>query len=191
MTTRHLLLPIVACLALSPAAAPAQTEKAGESRTNMNAPDIGPWTEQATTLPPYPRSDDLLLLESSYFDGSYEYLIDTASLSVGSDGIARYSVVIRKPGGNRQHVIHEGLRCANRTVRIYGMGSGGALQPQRSEWQTITLSGPYVYRRALYESFLCSEEGGALEPEAVVLRLRGDEGAGLLGRHNSYYSGRR
>jgi len=156
----------------------------------MNAPDDAPWKEKATSLPPYPKADDLLPIESSDFDGRYEYLIDTASLLVEKDGITRYSVVIRKPGGTRQHVIHEGLRCEKHIMRIYGMSSGGAMRVQESDWQGIPVDGPYVYRRALHDVFLCSQDGGQLRVEDIIARLKGNETAGLLGRHNSYFSGR-
>lgn len=190
MITRQFLTTLIAVLLLTPTLAIAQIEKPGEARSNMNYEEQAEWKEQETVLPAYPKPDDLLALESSLFDGRYEYLIDTASIVVGEDGITRYSVVIRKPGGKRQHVIHEGLYCDADASRIYGMASGGALREQKSDWQALPKSGAYVYRRELHESYLCSQEGGPLKAEDVQARLRGDEHAGLLGRHNSYYTGR-
>ena len=191
LNTRPRLISLLLLLSLTSLPALAQTEKPGEARSNMNAVDPEPWKEADTVLPAYPRPENLVKVESSYFDGNYEYFLDSKSLVAGGDGIARYSVVIRKPGSARQHVIHEGMLCANGAIRIYGMASGGVLKPQRSGWKPLSMSGPYVYRRALYESILCSEDGGPLAAEYVLARLRGDERAGVIGGSNSFYTERR
>jgi len=176
---------------LSSTPAVAQQEKTGEGRSNINAVDPEPWSEQSVVaLPPVPVAENLLPLQSQWFDGSYEYLLDGQSLTIGTDGVVRYTVVIR-PSNGKQHVIHEGLRCETWRARVYGVGSGNRLRPVTADWQQLVNDGPYVYRRVLHDDYLCNQDDVPLDLEIALERLNGERSAGVTETGNSYYNGRR
>ena len=60
--------------------------------------------EVALTLPAYPRDEDLLEFTAGPA-GSHRYFVDVRSISIGTDGIVRYSVVVRAAGG-AVNVVH-------------------------------------------------------------------------------------
>lgn len=82
-----------------------------------------PWEELQSQLPPYPKPDNLIKFE---FDGAgaNQFFVDAASLSVGDDGVVRYTLVIKTAGG-ATNVSFEGLRCDVQQVRIYALGHPG------------------------------------------------------------------
>lgn len=55
----------------------------------------------------------------------FRFFVDAATLSVSDDGIVRYVLVARSPGGV-DNVSLEGMRCATSEVRIYALGRDGA-----------------------------------------------------------------
>jgi hypothetical protein len=69
-----------------------------------------PWVELAAQLPPYPQTENLLEFNVSSATRNRHY-VDAASISVGSDKVVRYTVVIESAGGAR-NVSFEGMRCA-------------------------------------------------------------------------------
>ena len=68
-----------------------------------------PSSEKALVLPPYPQEKNLLEFAVGP-TGSRRYFIDRQSLSVGADGIVRYTVIVRAAGG-AVNATYEGIRC--------------------------------------------------------------------------------
>jgi hypothetical protein len=106
-------------------------------------------------LPPPPKPESLIAFDTGP-RGGLAYFVDAASLSVGSDGIVRFTVVA-KGDGNAQNVFYEGIRCQTRERKVfaYGQSDGTWKEARNPTWTKI---GPPVeagYRFVLYQDFFC------------------------------------
>jgi hypothetical protein len=127
--------------------------------------------EHAVALPRYPQERDLLEFEFRPI-GSHRYFLDTQSLNVGSDGIVRYSVVVKTAGG-AVNTSYEGIRCATREKRLYATGRGGNqwVEAKRSDWTEIRRNDPNEFQAMLYADAFC--------PGRLIVRSR-DEALNAL-----------
>lgn len=102
-----------------------------------------------------------------------EYFIDESSLSVGSDRVVRYVLLVRSAGG-AENLTYEGIRCASGETRIYASGrSDGSWVPMKnSDWQPVGDQGFNRPRAALAYNYLCD---GPAPPRdrAEALRMLG------------------
>lgn len=85
-----------------------------------------PWSELQTQIPAYPKPENLLKFDAGAAT-PHGYFVDSASVSVGDDGVVRYTLMI-KSGGGATNVSFEGIRCESRELKVYAFG-----QPNR-EW---------------------------------------------------------
>jgi len=117
--------------------------------------DTTPWAEIAASLPAYPKNENLVPFDVSSATAN-KFMIDTASLSVGKDGVVRYTVVIESPRGART-VNYEGLRCDTAERKIYGFGqpSGKWTENKRAAWESIKLRSLLSYHKTLFEELFC------------------------------------
>ena len=128
------------------------------------------WKEGAVTLPPYPKDGDLL--EVPLERRGYDFFIDAKHLSVGDDGVTRYTLVIRSSSGAK-NVFFEGIRCVSQTYRGYGYGSSdGTFHPlKQSEWRSVRAADAFGYRRELARFFLCDTTTLPFPAERVIDRI--------------------
>lgn len=123
--------------------------------------DSKPWEEVATTLPAFPREENLVPFNVSSATAN-KFMIDTASVSVGSDQVVRYTVVIESPRGART-INHEGMRCDTAEYKIYGFGEGGAWRENpRAKWEPFKQRSLLSYHKALFEDHFC--------PDGIAIR---------------------
>lgn len=122
--------------------------------------DTKRWQERAVTLPAAPLPENLLPFYVSAATDN-EFFVDGASLTVGSDGVVRYVLVIQTSGGAR-NVSFEGLRCETRERRVYALGRlDGAWSKSRNEsWQRIRDVPANRHHAALFHDYFCP--GGAI-----------------------------
>ena len=85
-----------------------------------------PWSELQAQLPPYPKPENLLKFDAGANTAS-SYFVDSTSVSVGDDGVVRYTLMI-KTGGGATNVSFEGIRCESRELKVYAFGR------PNSEW---------------------------------------------------------
>lgn len=114
-----------------------------------------PWAEIEARLPPYPREENLLpLFVSAATDN--RFFVDAASISVGEDGVVRYTLIVRSPAG-AENVSFEGIRCASRERRLYAFGrKEGAWSKARSaKWEPIRYQDRNRQHHVLYDDFFC------------------------------------
>lgn len=113
------------------------------------------WVEVKSELPPYPKPENLIAFQVSPADPN-RYFVDAASISVGRDGVVRYTVVIKSPAG-AQNVLFEGIRCDTRSRKLYAFGhrDGTWSKPRDSEWKPIEALRQSQYQRMLYSDFFC------------------------------------
>lgn len=113
------------------------------------------WQEVEVQLPSAPKSESLLPF---YVSAATEnrFFVDGATLSVGSDGVVRYVLLVLSPQGGR-NVTFEGMRCETRERRIYASGrqDGSWSKSRKNEW--IRIQDVYANRHhaALFLEYFC------------------------------------
>jgi hypothetical protein len=133
----------------------------------------GAWKEVAYALPAAPVASnlrDLRLNQISF--GTFQF--DVASLSVGADGVIRYTLVAQGRGGATSTTF-EGIRCKTGERRMYAsMGKTGEWRPlTRSVWVPIG-AGVNNPRAALASNFFCDGEAPAFSVAQILSRLNGE-----------------
>jgi len=131
-----------------------------------------PWKERSLELPAWPRSSRLQEVEITYGGGGgNRYFIDLDALSVGDDGVVRYTVVIGEGGNN---VYYEGIRCETRTYTTYAYGTGLRTfsEIEQRDWQYPDKRGWAAYRAELMEAYFCGEYGITLKLREIVRRIK-------------------
>ncbi len=137
------------------------------------------WREQQVELPAYPAEGRLL--EVAVVTGNYPYrvYIDPESLSIGTDRVVRYAVVITSAAGAR-NISYEGLRCSTREYRRYAYGTNGGWQTlDETSWERIMESGMGHYRYDLHRDYLCDTTSSTLKRDEILRRLRYSRGGVL------------
>jgi hypothetical protein len=143
------VLLIAACIAASPArAAVADGFEADFDEETKS------WKEIQAQLPPYPQSKNLVLVEGGRA-GSHNFYVDTASLSLGADGVMRYTAVLKAAGG-ATNVTFEGIRCETREHKLYALGhaDGTWARARDPKWQRV-VGHTKPYQWLLYREFFC------------------------------------
>jgi hypothetical protein len=113
------------------------------------------WQEIEVQLPAAPKQETLLPF---YVSAATEnrFFIDGATLSVGSDGVVRYVLLVLTPQGVR-NVTYEGMRCLTRERRIYASGrqDGSWSKARKNEW--VRIQDAYANRQhaALFLEYFC------------------------------------
>lgn len=87
----------------------------------------------------------------------FDFAIDAASLAVGEDGVVRYTLVARSPGGI-ENVTFEGIRCATWEYRIYATAlAGGAWSRTGAPWRPIQPLSIQRWHNALATEYFCPQ----------------------------------
>jgi len=140
-------LPLLFCAALAAAQPKSDWEIEYEERG---------WTESGFKLPAYPRPENLVEFYVSAAT-SFRFFIDQGALSVGPDGVVRYTLLARSASG-AENVTYEGIRCKNGLYRIYAYGrSGGTWAARPSEWRQIEPKSVQRWHHALWRDYFCPQ----------------------------------
>lgn len=110
--------------------------------------------ELETTLPAFPRDGDLVQFEVNAAS-SNRYFIDEKALSIGADGVVRYTLVV-KAGGGAVNISYEGMRCDERQSKTYATGrrDGVWMSERDPKWRRIEqVINP---RFVLYRNYFCA-----------------------------------
>jgi hypothetical protein len=138
-----------------------------------------PWQElREVESPAFPRQENL----REYYVGpatTNNYFIDASTLSVGSDGIVRYVLVVRTAGG-ATNVSFEGINCKDLTWKHYATGrSDGTWVKSRAvrvEWRPIENKPVNRHHAALSRDYFCPASSAINNAEEGRNALR-------LGKH--------
>lgn len=128
-----------------------------------------PWDGQKTVLPPYPKGGNL----APFYVGpsAFSFFVDPASVTVGQDGVVRYTLIARSASG-ATNVSYEGIRCDRYEGRVYAFGrsDGGWSQATYSQWTPIDrlASSPQT---SLADDFFCSQRGPVRTTEDALAAL--------------------
>jgi len=114
-----------------------------------------PWEEQKLQMPPYPKDETLLKIPVSGTT-AFEFFIDLASVSVGQDGVIRYTLLAKSESGAK-NVSFEGIKCKGRESKLYAFGRPDGTWSQARNPQWVRISGVQANRQqaTLADDFFC------------------------------------
>lgn len=169
-----LLASVLGMAVVAGQAGAANNDPFGKPKLNDYWEDEKIWQESEVPPPAFPVNADLLPVYVSAV-ATNEYLIDAKSVSVGPDGVVRYSLVVRTPGG-AQNISFEGMRCDTREWKMLATGritpEGGVWAKARiSEWRPIENKPVNRHHAAIWKDYFC--------PNGSVIRS-GDDGRNAL-----------
>lgn len=156
-------------LLMLPLAAHAQTEW-GNFDYEFEADK--PWVEVAAQLPSYPKAENLVEFNVSSATRN-RHFVDVTSISVGTDKVVRYTVVIDAAGGAR-NVSFEGMRCETRERRLYAYGhpDGTWSKARNAGWEPLKRRSLLSYHKALFEDHFCPDGINVRTAEDAVRNLK-------------------
>jgi hypothetical protein len=127
----------------------------GDSGPNK-VEDEGPWKEAEITLPPYPRDRDLIRFVPTG-QTTNRFYVDGSSLTVGTDKVIRFTVVIRSPEG-ASTVTYSGVNCRPGEWKDYAFGREGERWERDSDpqWRKIEDKRINNYQYTLAAQNLCT-----------------------------------
>jgi hypothetical protein len=131
-----------------------------------------PWKEIEAMIPSYPRSGDWIPFEAGAAS-PHRFYVDARSLSVGEDGVVRYTLVVRAAGG-ATNVTFEGIRCELRELKVYAVGhpDGNWARARHPQWRRIEPQDINPHHEALFSEFLCSGRRPVASVREILQRLR-------------------
>ena len=141
--------------------------------------DKKPWAEIEAKLPESPRPENLIPFEAGGAT-PHRFYIDAPSLSVGGDGIVRYTLVVKAAGG-ATNVSFEGMRCKTREQKQYAVGRGdGKWVPARdAQWRRVEYKDLNRQHGVLYSEFFCPERHVRMVTAKQILEALKRSSAGL------------
>ena len=152
----------LAALLLATLAAGPVPETAAQTRPIERREEQKPVPSDAATLespiylPPFPRGEDLVELDSASFEQGVRVFLDPASLSQPAPDLVRYTMllVFAKGTGN---LFFEGIDCNREEWRTLAFGTGeGIFELIRNpRWRTLRAGADAGHRRVLAREFVC------------------------------------
>ncbi len=133
---------------------------------------LKPWQEVTLQLPPAPVLENLMDFYVSP-TATQKFAIDAPSITVGSDGVVRYTLVATSRHG-AQSVSYEGIRCDTFEKKLYAFGQtdGSWSRSQRDQWQRISLGKANAQHARLAQDYFCENKSIAGNADAMRTRLQ-------------------
>jgi hypothetical protein len=134
--------------------------------------DKKPWKEIEARIPSYPGAGDLVPFEVGVAS-PHRFYVDARSLSIGEDGVVRYTLVVKAAGG-AANVSFEGIRCELRQQKFYAVGrpDGSWVRARNPQWRRIEGPDLNPHHYMLYAEFLCSGKQPYKSVKEVLQLLR-------------------
>lgn len=134
--------------------------------------EIKPWKELESQIPSYPADGQLLEFYVSPTT-SHKFYVDAKSVSVGTDGIVRYTLVIRTVGGAR-NVSFEGIKCESREQKYYAIGQSDKswTRARNPQWRSILFWDSNSQHAALFTDYFCDGKTTAGTAKQITDALR-------------------
>lgn len=134
------------------------------------------WVEGQVEPPAFPKDADLVEFHVSA-GAANRFMVDASTLSVGEDGVVRYVLVVRTPGG-ATNVTHEGIRCKTGEYKLFASGrsDGTWARSRTSAWRPIENKPVNRHHAVLNRDLFCPVFTPIASPDEGREALR-------LGRH--------
>ena len=129
------------------------------------------FVEIAPVMPEAPKTENLTSFYVSPAT-SFRFFIDTHSISISKDEVVHYTLIAQSPEGAK-NISFEGMRCSNRTFKVYAyLGANDTFRPRTDpQWARVDEAEANRQRAALYKDYICSS-GVPLRAHDVVLALK-------------------
>jgi hypothetical protein len=104
----------------------------------------------------------------------HRFAIAPNSVTKGSDGIVRYTLLVRTAGGV-DNVTYEGMRCATKTWKLYAIGRDNGEWSRLPDpvWRPITLASLNAARFSLSKDYICVGDGvQSYDAKTISARIR-------------------
>jgi hypothetical protein len=133
-----------------------------------------PWVELQSKLPPYPKEDAYIPFYVSATADNH-FFVDGKSISVGEDGVVRYTLIVKSPSG-ALNVTFEGMRCETAEKKVYAFGrdDGTWSKARFSKWEPIVYKDRNRQHHVLHDDFFCSGSIPVGSPEEAVRKLKAE-----------------
>lgn len=136
-----------------------------------------PWKEvDEVQFPTFPRDENLIPFQVGAITDT-RFFVDGNSISVGSDSVIRFALVVDSSAGAR-NISYEGMRCETAERRLYASGRSDSTwaRARSNQWVRIK-GGSNNHYAGLYANFFCTVGASPItEAEDVrkVLRSGGN-----------------
>jgi len=150
------------CLALAAASVAAQTPV-----------EVPEWVEDNAAAPPAFSKNGLIPIGMPSYV-SLKVGIDPATLTVGSDGVVRYVVVMHNESGS-VNAAYEGILCTKGEVKTYARAgtSGNWVAVKQPEWRSLTDHLPSRHAYAIAKQGGCDGRTAAKRDNTLDALKRG------------------
>lgn len=134
--------------------------------------EVTPWTELQQQLPAYPLDTNLIPLDVGSAT-PHRFFVDGKSISTGTDGIVRYTLVIKAAGG-ASNVSFEGIRCESREQKYYAIGRNDRTwaRARNPHWRYIEFQHVNAQHLTLHRTYFCRGKYMVEPAEQIVQALR-------------------
>ena len=129
------------------------------------------WKEIEAKIPSYPDPKNLLHFEAGA--GGHQVYVDASSVSLGEDGVLRYTTVVKTSGG-ATNVTFEGMRCETREHKTYALGrrDGSWARARDPKWKRIELREIMPYHYVLYREYFCPSKSRPASVQQALQALK-------------------
>lgn len=130
------------------------------------------WQELAVQLPAAPAEANLLSFYVSP-TATQTFAIDTKSITVGADGVIRYTLVATGSAGAR-NISYEGIRCESFEKKLYAFGQadGSWSRARRDQWERIVTGTANSHHARLAQDYFCQNLTVAGSATDILQRIR-------------------
>ncbi len=134
--------------------------------------EIKPWQELQLQLPPYPGPETLIAFDAGAAT-AHRFFVDEKSISLGEDGVVRYTLVIKTSGG-ATNVMFEGIRCETREKKTYALGhsDGTWARARNPDWRFIERRAYDRHYNTLYDDIFCRGKNPVQSVKDMTQALR-------------------
>ncbi|MDQ9171298.1 CNP1-like family protein [Oxalobacteraceae bacterium R-40] len=132
-----------------------------------------PWQEIAIQLPAAPAAENLIPFETISATATQSFAIDAKSLTAGTDGVVRYTLISTSQAGAK-NISYEGIRCDSMENKLYAFGhpNGTWSRSRRDKWEKIPRHSTNNHHATLALEYFCDGRTVAGNANEIVNRLK-------------------
>ncbi|MFT3849173.1 MAG: CNP1-like family protein [Propionivibrio sp.] len=124
--------------------------------------DQKPWSEIEVQLPPFPEPGNMIPFGVGAVSDT-TFLIDSESLSYGTDRVIRYTLEVVSPSGAK-NISYEGMRCETGERRFYAFGRADNTWSKARSNKWVKISGTSNNHHVeLFSNYFCTPGSTAVE----------------------------